>query len=158
MVNIQIADSLSLEINTELLEEAALATLRLSGSSPEAELTILLTDDAQMQQLNSQFLGVDAPTDVLSFPTGQFPATGFTSDDFPGDFIDPDTHKPYLGDIAISCPRAQVQASSVGNSLIDELRLLVVHGTLHLLGYDHAEPDEKADMWALQSQILTHLD
>jgi probable rRNA maturation factor len=158
MVFIQIADSLSPEINTKLLEEAALATLRQIGSSPETELTILLTDDAQMQQFSSQFLGVDAPTDVLSFPTGQFPAAGFTSDDFPGDFIDPDTHKPYLGDIAISYPRAQIQASSAGSSLIDELRLLVVHGTLHLLGYDHAEPDEKAAMWALQSQILTHLD
>jgi probable rRNA maturation factor len=157
MVYIQIADLLSPEINAKLLEEAALATLRLSRSSPEAEITILLTDDAQMQQFNSQFLGIDAPTDVLSFPTGQFPATGFTSDDFPGDFIDPDTHKPYLGDIAISYPRAQVQASSAGNSLIDELRLLVIHGTLHLLGYDHAEPDEKATMWALQAQILTHL-
>jgi probable rRNA maturation factor len=157
MVNIQIADSLSPEIKTGLLEEAARATLRLNGSTPEVELTILLTDDAQMQQLNSQFLGIDAPTDVLSFPTGDFPTSGYTNEDFPGEFIDPDTHKPYLGDIAISYPRAQVQASSAGNSLIDELRLLVVHGTLHLLGYDHTEPDEKTAMWALQSQILTQL-
>jgi probable rRNA maturation factor len=105
----------------------------------DLELTIVLTDDAEVHELNRQYREVDAPTDVLSFPVGE---------------TDLDSGNFYLGDIVLSIPRAEAQAKAEGRSLEDELRLLVVHGVLHLLGYDHADEAEQAEMWAEQAAIL----
>lgn len=92
---------------------------------PEAELALVLSDDPHLQDLNRSFRGQDKPTDVLSFPA---------------DPADPATQTagepPYLGDIIISVPRAAAQAQAAGQPLADELRLLAVHGLLHLLGYE----------------------
>ena len=142
MIYLQTNESLSLPIDTEILEHAAQETLRHQSAPAEAELTLVLTDDEQLHQLNHEFLGVDAPTDVLSFPSGD---------------IDPDTQALYLGDILISYPRAQAQSQAGGHPVENELQLLVVHGVLHLLGYDHAEEGEKAEMWRAQAEILTRL-
>jgi probable rRNA maturation factor len=146
MINIQIADQIELGSDaTELsgmLETAALTALKLAGAELAAELTIVLTDDAQIQELNNQFLGLDAPTDVLSFPAGE---------------LDLDSDELYLGDIVISVPRARAQASAGGHAYQEEMQLLAVHGVLHLLGHDHGEPDEKQRMWALQSKALAVL-
>ncbi len=146
MIYIQIAEQIELDSDAAelsgMLETAAQATLKLAGAEPTAELTIVLTDDAQIQELNNQFLGVDAPTDVLSFPAGE---------------LDPDSDELYLGDIVISVPRAQAQASAGGHAYQEEMQLLTVHGVLHLLGHDHGEPDEKQRMWALQSKVLVEL-
>jgi probable rRNA maturation factor len=140
MILIEIPESLPISLDPTLIEQAAIAGL-LAGSAPaSADLTIVLTNDAQLHQLNLQFLEIDAPTDVLSFPSGD---------------IDPDTDQPYLGDILISYERARAQALT--HSLQDELRLLVVHGVLHLLGHDHADPTEKATMWQLQREALSYL-
>ena len=95
-----------------------------------------------MQELNRQYRDIDTPTDVLSFPA---------------DFTDPESEAPYLGDILISYPRAEKQAAAGGHSTLAELQLLVVHGVLHLLGFDHAQVQEKAEMWAAQSEILHRL-
>lgn len=125
-----------------LLERVARAALKHQGASSESELSILLTDDARLQALNQKYLGIDAPTDVLSFPASE---------------TDPETGAPYLGDILISIPRAQAQAEAAGHPLEAELQLLIVHGVLHLLGHDHAEANEKARMWKAQSEILERL-
>ena len=124
-----------------LIRAAAAATLTAESVDTPASLTILVTNDAALQNLNRDFLGLDEPTDVLSFPAG---------DPMPG-------MEPYLGDIAISLPRATAQAEAAGHPVTAELQLLTVHGVLHLLGYDHAEPDEKAAMWAAQDAVLTQL-
>lgn len=128
----------------QVLHAAAEATLRQQGIEPPVGLSIALTDDAHIRSLNAQFLGHDAPTDVLSFPN---------DDPDP----DPDDNTPYLGDIIISLERAVAQASAAGHSLEDELRLLTVHGCLHLLGHDHADPAEKTAMWAAQAEVLKTL-
>jgi probable rRNA maturation factor len=86
--------------------------------------------------------GQAAPTDVLSFPAGD---------------IDPDTGEPYLGDVLISFPRAEAQVKSAGHPVEEEIQLLVTHGILHLLGYDHAEPEAKERMWCAQEEILEAL-
>ena len=127
-----------------ILENAAQETLQQLRPGSDFDLSIVLSDDDQLQALNRQFLGVDAPTDVLSFPADESKP-------------DPDSQVQYLGDILISYPRAIAQARAGGHSLVDELQLLVVHGVLHLLGYDHATEDEKTAMWAVQAEILTHL-
>ena len=128
--------------DTYLLERAARFTLEVESSLSDVDKTIVLTDDAQLHELNREFLGVDAPTDVLSFPSSE---------------TDPETGVPYLGDILVSIPRATLQAQAAGHPLEAEVQLLVVHGTLHLLGHDHAEAEEKAAMWQAQAEVLSRL-
>jgi len=126
----------------DLLERAANATLEQQAHSLDVELSVILTDDARLHELNLNYLGVDAPTDVLSFPASE---------------TDPETGARYIGDILISIPRAQAQAEAAGHSLEAEVQLLVVHGVLHLMGHDHAEAEEKARMWKAQAEILEGL-
>jgi probable rRNA maturation factor len=124
----------------ELIERATRAAqAALAHQSADGDITLVLTDDAQLQDLNRDYLGIDAPTDVLSFPATE---------------MDPETGASYLGDILISIPRAMMQAQAAGHPLESEVQLLVVHGVLHLLGYDHADPEEKTKMWLAQSEIL----
>jgi probable rRNA maturation factor len=148
MIYFQISENLNeLEAETAnkfraLLNDAAEQTLAHIRPGEDFELSIALSDDSQLHDLNLQFLGIDSPTDVLSFPAGE---------------LDPDTGTLYLGDVILSLPRAQAQATAGGYTAAAELQLLTVHGVLHLLGYDHAEPDDKAAMWATQSEILSLL-
>ena len=125
----------------DLLERAARAALDLSGVL-DGDLTLVLTGDAHIQALNRDFLDHDAPTDVLAFPSTE---------------ADPETNRRYLGDVIISLQRATEQAGERGHPVESEVQLLVVHGVLHLLGHDHAGAEEKAHMWASQSEILERL-
>jgi probable rRNA maturation factor len=131
----------------KLLERAARAAVTHQKRSLDADLSVVLTNDARLRQLNRDHLGIDAPTDVLSFPASE-------SD---GSETDPETGSPYLGDVLISIPRAKAQAKVAGHALESEVQLLVVHGVLHLLGHDHAKPKEKAKMWKAQAEILAGL-
>lgn len=126
-----------LPVAPDLIERAAKAAL--VHQSTEGDLSIVLTDDEQLQELNRDYLGIDAPTDVLSFPASE---------------TDPESGVAYLGDILISVPRAAQQAAAAGHPVGAEAQLLVVHGVLHLLGHDHASPAEKSRMWAAQAAIL----
>lgn len=146
MISIQIAEQILPLITdkevTTLLEQAARQVLLQTHADLDAEIAILITGDEQLCELNQQYLGINAPTDVLSFPAGDpNPETGFL----------------YLGDVVLSYPRALAQATAGGHGVEAELQLLVVHGVLHLLGYDHAEPEQKAAMWAVQAQVLADL-
>lgn len=125
-----------------LLESAARQSLDLVRPSEDLELTIVISNDDELHELNRQYLGVDAPTDVLSFPA---------------DELDPDSGMLYLGDVILSLPRAQAQAAAGDHDVETELQLLTVHGVLHLLGYDHADATGKAAMWSRQADILTLL-
>jgi probable rRNA maturation factor len=102
-------------------------------AAPPGEVSVRLTGDAVLRRLNRDFLGHDYATDVLSFPAGA-----------PG----------YHGDLALSVPRARAQARAGGHPVVAELQLLLVHGTLHLLGFDHDTPRRRARMWAAQARIL----
>ena len=126
----------------DLLERAATTALEHESQSLESELSIVLTDNTRLHELNLNYLGVDSPTDVLSFPASE---------------TDPETGARYIGDVLISMPRAQQQANAAGHPLESEVQLLVVHGVLHLLGHDHADPEEKARMWKAQAEILAAL-
>ncbi len=142
LTEVPLEEKLDAEALTRL-RVAALAVLRYEGVEEPLELTIVLTDDESVRELNRRFRGVDRPTDVLSF-----------SNETRGPFaLGSENHPRYLGDIVLSVPTAQRQAEAVQASLGDELQLLIVHGTLHLLGYDHATEQEKAVMWAHQAEI-----
>lgn len=140
MIHIEINPSLQTTPAPQACERAALAVL--AHQSTNGDLTIVLTDDVQLHELNRDYLGIDAPTDVLSFPASE---------------TDPETGRRYLGDILISVPRADEQAGIAGHAVEAEVQLLVVHGTLHLLGYEHAEAAEKARMWKAQADVLESL-
>jgi len=142
MIFIEKIDDLTPDISVELVEKAAVVALKHQAAPENAELTIVLTDDAQLQELNLEWMGVAAPTDVLSFPS---------------DEIDPESDNRYLGDLLVSVERAAEQAKTAGHSAEAEVQLLVVHGILHLMGHDHAEAAEKAKMWQAQGEILTTL-
>ena len=142
MIFVEIRPELTAAPAPSLLEGAARLTLDLSGA-PDADLTLVLTDDAEIQALNRDFLGKDAPTDVLSFSAGEE--------------ADPETGRGYLGDVVISLERAAEQATTGGHAVETEVQLLVIHGVLHLLGHDHAGAEEKARMWAAQAEALERL-
>lgn len=136
-VHVQIGRRYAGRVRPAALGAAARACLRHQAVAPPADLTIVVAGDALLRQLNRDFLGLDAPTDVLSFPTEMM--------------------RSYLGDIAISLPRARAQAAAAGHSVEAELQLLVVHGVLHLLGHDHARRGATAAMWAAQEEVLKGL-
>lgn len=143
MINIQTDDPIDAEITDQVIVQTAETALRHQNQEPQdLDLSIVLTSDARLKKLNNQFLGIDAPTDVLSFPS---------------DEIDPDTQHRYLGDIIISFPQARKQAEARQGTPLSEVQLLIVHGVLHLLGYDHADEEEKATMWKEQTNILLQL-
>lgn len=144
-VEVQVAPELAGTVSAEDLQAAAEAVLR--HESRAGQVTLVLTDDEGIRDLNRDFLGIDAPTDVLAF--------GAQEDG--GPFIAAPEVGGYLGDVIISYPRAVTEAEEQGYLLEQELNLLVVHGVLHLLGYDHAEKEGKAAMWAQQEAILNSL-
>ena len=149
MIDVQIAPLIQAAGNAALqdpgyLERAAQAALEACGVSPDSELTVLVTGDEQLRQLNRDFLGFDEPTDVLSFPSGESGP-------------DPDSGGHYMGDVVLSYPRALAQAEAGGHPVQEELQLLVVHGVLHLNGYDHARQEDTARMWATQAETLKRL-
>lgn len=145
MINLLIADAYNGLVKSEKLTQSAQAVLNKQLENPDVDLSVVVDDDARLRELNADFLGIDAPTDVLSFPSGE-------------EEVDPETGRHYLGDIIISFPRAAEQSEAAGHSVMDEIQLLVVHGTLHLLGFDHADPDEKESMWSIQAEILRGLN
>ena len=140
-ITIQLDDTITHTIDQALLEKAIQKTLDFSNR-PDVEVTLQLTDDESMRQLNQDYRGIDNTTDVLAFNQ---------------EYIDPETGHFYLGDIVISVEQAHRQAEEHHQLLNAECALLAVHGTLHLLGYDHAEENEKDTMWHIQEKIIDNL-
>ena len=112
---------------------------------PQAELCIKLVDEETIAQLNERWMEKTGPTDVLAFPMDELR---------PG-LVNEDPEEGVLGDLVV-CPEvARRQAEEAGHPVGDELELLTVHGILHLLGYDHAEPEEHKEMFDLQARLLS---
>jgi probable rRNA maturation factor len=157
-VSIEIANESGVDVDeTELIAVAqhALDELRIH---PLAELSILLVDEKVMADLHERWMGEPGPADVLSFPMDELrpPSSphlaGARGDRSGSDGDDPGP--ALLGDVVL-CPQvAQRQAGEAGHSTQDELDLLCTHGLLHLLGYDHGEPEEHAIMFGLQDKLL----
>ena len=146
ILDVQVEEPFVSAVSSTWLRSVARATLDQSRAQPiQAALTLVITDDEALRALNRAYLGIDTPTDVLSFG-GESP-----------DFVSAPDAEPYLGDVVISYPRAQAQAAAAGHPVDAELALLVVHGVLHLLGYDHVRSDDKAAMWEQQAYILAGL-
>jgi len=143
-IQVQIEEAFVAQVSADWLISAAQKTLEAEGHSG-GRVTLVVTDDEILRGLNQTYLGIDACTDVLSFG-GESP-----------DFVNPPDTEVYLGDVVIAYPQAEAQASAARHPIQAELALLVVHGVLHLLGYDHVLPEDKAAMWKRQAEVLAQL-
>jgi probable rRNA maturation factor len=140
-VDVFLANEQDLPVDELRLLALARHTLSVEDLSPEAELSVLLIGADHIQRLNARFAGDDYATDVLAFP-----------------MLEEDEASFVLGDVVI-CPEvARTNATKLGHSLPDELDALLVHGTLHLLGYDHQREDEKARMDGRMREVLDSFD
>lgn len=143
-MSIEINNESGVEVDESALQRLATFALDHLHVHRDAELAILLVDEAAMEQLHVQWMDEPGPTDVLSFPMDELR---------PGS-EDEITPPGLLGDLVI-CPQVAIaQATDAGHSPADEMQLLTAHGILHLLGYDHAEPDEEREMFGIQREIL----
>ncbi|HEX5395455.1 MAG TPA: rRNA maturation RNase YbeY [Candidatus Limnocylindria bacterium] len=139
-----------------LLESAIAETTHAAGSIPGCEVELTLSGDAEMERLNFDHMGERGPTDVLSFPLHEW-----SVDEGRSHLADDDGASPpgslMLGDVVIDVDQAVRQAAEGSWSVIEELVLLAVHGTLHLLGHDHAELDEETAMRRVEHDVLRTL-
>lgn len=142
MTQINIQNQQGYDVDKSYLRQAIQTVINRHEVNPEIGISVVLTTDVEVQTLNKQHRHVDAPTDVLSFPSEPLPAELAS--------LEP----PYLGDLIIAYPYASRQAERLNHDLKQSLALLAVHGTLHLLGYDHDTPENHAEMWAEQAAIL----
>jgi probable rRNA maturation factor len=149
-MSVEVNNESGVEADLELLAGLARFVLGSLRIHPLAELSVLLVDSATMARLHLQWMDEPGPTDVLSFPMDELRPGREDRDPTPG----------LLGDVVL-CPevaaaqtRGPVDAGSPGHTLEDELHLLCTHGILHLLGYDHAEPEDKSVMFGLQADLL----
>ncbi|NJK81632.1 MAG: rRNA maturation RNase YbeY [Chloroflexaceae bacterium] len=151
LVEAHVNEAFEERVDVALIAQTVTTVLSQLGTSEPVEVSILITDDAMLQQLNRDYRGVDAPTDVLSF--------GEDDDEPVQPFVNaPDASQRYLGDIAISYERVQAQAAAYGHSERRELAYLVAHGVLHLLGYDHERSEaEAATMRTLEEAAMEAL-
>lgn len=144
-MSVDIANEAGEPVDELALAELARHLLQRLGVHPLAELSVLLVDVDAMTHLNAQWMEESGPTDVLAFPMDQLR---------PGGEDDGEVEPGLLGDVVL-CPEvAKRQAAAAGHSAADELQLLCVHGILHLLGYDHAEPEDERKMFGLQQELL----
>lgn len=150
-INIDIDERYAGTLAGSLLAEAAAAVLTFQKAGPVA-LSVVVTDDAYVQALNRTYRGVDAPTDVLSF-AGQ---EGESLDAVFAPEVAAEV-SGYLGDLILAYPYAAAQAARHNLPIETEMRLLVVHGCLHLFGYDHDSDETQAEMWQAQASILAGL-
>ena len=147
MIQVVIRPQTESPVAARFVRQTASAVLQAEAVAGRVSLSIVITDDGEIQSLSRQFLGIDAPTDVLSFPDE---STGHP-------FVSAPREPRYLGDVIVSLPRARAQAAEGGHTIAEELQLLIVHGILHLLGYDHATVDEQQQMWERQNAIIAVL-
>ncbi|MBM4430375.1 MAG: rRNA maturation RNase YbeY [Chloroflexi bacterium] len=143
-VHVQADPAFRDEAERAKLKQVVRAAFAAAGQDAHGELTIVVTDDRRVRELNCTYRGVDAVTDVLAF--GNLDKAGALVP-LPEDSL-------YWGDIVISYPQAAEQAAEYGHSVDTELAVLVVHGVLHLLGYDHQSPADQEGMWRLQASAL----
>jgi len=155
-MSIEIANESGTEVDEADLAALARHVLDDMGVHPLAELSVLLVDTPTMTGLHERWMGEPGPTDGLAFPMDELRPphqAGARTDRGPA--TEPEPPPGLLGDVVLCPPVAADQARAAGHDLTAELELLTVHGILHLLGYDHADPDEHAAMFGLQDKLLT---
>ena len=143
-MSIEVNNETSVECDERELVLLARHVLDAMRVHPQAELSIVLVDEPAMERLHVQWMDLPGPTDVMSFPMDELRPGSDDEEPEPG----------LLGDVVLCPSVAQKQAAEAGHTAAEELLLLTTHGILHLLGFDHAEPDEEKQMFELQRRLL----
>jgi probable rRNA maturation factor len=151
-VNVLIDDELEGELETDWLQSVVEQVFIAENAAPEAELGLVITGQTRIQELNLVHLGIDAPTDVLAFPMSNEDDT-----DMP-EFVTPPDGAVHLGEVIISYPQAFMQAEEHRHPVKKEVAILIIHGVLHLLGYDHDAPEPEQRMRAREAEILERIE
>lgn len=152
-INISIKRNIELPVDKNWLERIAKKVLEVEGISSSVEMGLLITDNKTVHRLNRIYRSVNKPTDVLAFQM-----TPGTNQENEGLFVSPPDGIRHLGEVVISYIQAVKQASQQGHDVMHELALLIVHGTLHLLGYDHELSEEEQKMKDKENEILSLLE
>ena len=139
MFNIQILEDYKSNVSLDSIRQAAEAVASYLDVEDKNIISIIIDNNETLHRLNKEYLNIDSSTDVLSFNSNE---------------IDPETGNLYLGDIIVSYPAVLAQSMKYDHNVDNELQLLVIHGFLHLLGYDHDNQDRKEQMWLIQKKIL----
>jgi probable rRNA maturation factor len=151
-VNVLIDEEYEGELGAGWLRSVAEQVLVAENAAPEVELGLVITGQARIQELNLVHLGIDGPTDVLAFPM-----SNEEDSDMP-DFITPPDGAIHLGEVIISFPQAFMQAEEHRHPVKKEIAILVIHGVLHLLGYDHDVTEPEQRMRAREAEILERIE
>ena len=153
-MSVDISNESGVEVGTGPLRELAQYVIGQMEVHPLADLSMLLVDEAHMTNLHEKWMEEPGPTDVLSFPMDELRPHSIAGPNRTRGRDEDDSEPVLLGDVVL-CPQVAVaQARQHGHSTAAELELLTVHGVLHLLGYDHADPEEEAEMFGLQNELL----
>ena len=151
-INVLIDDGVEQHLEVSWLQDVAERVLLLQGARPETELSLVITTQQRVKELNRIYRGKNAPTDVLSFsmaPTAD--VTGAAP------FVTPPDGASHLGEVIISYTQAALQAKQRRHSVRREIAILIIHGVLHLLGYDHEAPGPRRLMRASEKEVLGHI-
>lgn len=143
-MSIEVLNESDVELDVDHLARLARFVMDRMRVHPQAELCVKLVDEATIAELNEQWMEKEGPTDVLAFPMDELR---------PG-LLDEEPEEGVLGDLMIAPAVAERQGAAAGHGTLAELELLTTHGILHLLGYDHAEPEEHREMFGLQAELL----
>ena len=146
LITVQIEQQFEDRVDADALDHLAVHVLQAEGRKGPLELGVIVTTDQEVRALNVQYLGHDYDTDVISF--------SMADEDAADGFLTPTDRPPYLGDVVISYDTAALQASDYGHSPAAEVDVLLVHGLLHLLGYDDHDPAERDRMHGRQDEVL----
>jgi len=153
-INVLVDPAFEKDLEADWLQGIARQVLVSQGADANAELGLVITDQQRIQELNRNYLGRDEPTDVLAFhllPHAEDGEPEVTP------FIAPPDGMLHLGEVIISYPQAAIQAEEHQHPLRKEIAILTIHGVLHLLGYDHAEPEQQSQMSAEEAAILSSI-
>ena len=153
-MSIEVANESGVAVDEQALVRVARHVLDRLGVSPLAELSLLLVDVEAMERLHVRWMGEPGPTDVLAFPMDELDLRGSRGVGHGGSDEAEEASPAVLGDVVLCPVVAETQAAEAGHGVEDELQLLCTHGVLHLLGYDHGEPEEHAEMFGLQGELL----
>jgi len=150
-INVLIEEGLEISLDAEWLQNIVEKSLLAEDAPSNAEITLVIPGQERMQQLNREYRGKDRPTDVLSFSMSE------SRDQEDDGFISPPDGIIHLGEIVISYPQAALQAEERSHSIREEVAVLIIHGVLHILGYDHEKLEMEPAMTAREKEILAQI-
>lgn len=153
-MSIEVLNESSIDVDEKALVLVARHVLETMGVSPLVELSLMLVDVEHMTELHVKWMDLPGPTDVMAFPMDGLDLRGSRGAGQAHEDKHEDAGPMLLGDVVLCPIVAETQAREAGHSLEDELELLTAHGVLHLLGFDHEEPAEHAEMFGLQGELL----